>query len=77
VLEHARDAAVDRLREARSLLDLLGRDEPALLDELLEERRRRELPPVGEPLLAQQPQDAAVGRKDATVRVAKRPRLET
>ncbi|TMM20215.1 MAG: hypothetical protein E6F97_11130 [Actinobacteria bacterium] len=77
VLEHGRDAAVERLREGRPLLDLLGRDQPALGDQLLEERRRGELPPVGEPLLAQEAQDAAVGREDAAVRVAKGPRLET
>jgi hypothetical protein len=77
VLEHARDATVDRIGEVRDVADFARADETSVLLELLEERRRRERPPVGEPLLAQEPQNAAVAREDPAVRIAKRPRLQT
>ena len=77
VLEHARDPTVDCVRNLGDVVDLARADEASVLLELLEEGRRRERPPVGEPLLAQEPEDPAVAREDAAVGIAERPRLET
>ena len=71
MLEHSGDATVDPVGDRR-LLDLTRPDHRLLI----EQTRRREFAPVGEPVLAQQPQDAAVNCDDPAVGVAKRARLE-
>jgi hypothetical protein len=77
VLEDACDTTVDPLRDVGDVLDLARADEAPVLLELVEQRRRGEDAPVGEPLLAQQPEDAPVAGEDPAVRITKRPRLET
>jgi hypothetical protein len=76
MLQYGRNTALENVRKVGKVGRLPCSDELALGYELGEQRRGRELLPVGEALLAEKSQDAAVADEDAAIRITERARLD-